>query len=98
MDTLDTTLDTNYSQKFPACKYLCECGKVYKYSQGLSKHKSKCTFQPGSNKIDESINTLSSNNIVMELLHLFSFKTPILLDKKIRKSVKSIVGISPTMV
>ena len=31
-------------------------------------------------------------------LHLFSFKTPILLGKKIRKNVKSIVGISPTMV
>jgi hypothetical protein len=32
------------------------------------------------------------------VLHLFSFKTPILLGKKIRKNVKSIVGISPTMV
>ena len=32
------------------------------------------------------------------ILHLFSFKTPILLGKKIRKNVKSIVGISPTMV
>jgi hypothetical protein len=31
-------------------------------------------------------------------LHLFSFKTPILLGKNIRKNVKSIVGISPTMV
>jgi len=31
-------------------------------------------------------------------LHLFSFKTPILYDKKIRKNIKSIVGISPTMV
>ena len=31
-------------------------------------------------------------------LHLFSFKTPILQSKKIRKNVKSIVGISPTMV
>ena len=31
-------------------------------------------------------------------LHLFSFKTPILLGKKIRKNVKSTVGISPTMV
>ena len=31
-------------------------------------------------------------------LHLFSFQTLILLGKKIRKNVKSIVGISPTMV
>ena len=33
-----------------------------------------------------------------EILHLFSFQTPILQDKKMRKSIKSIVGISPTMV
>jgi hypothetical protein len=33
-----------------------------------------------------------------KFLHLFSFKTPILLGKKIRKNVKSIIGISPTMV
>ena len=33
-----------------------------------------------------------------DLLHLFSFKTPILVGKKIRKNIKSIVGISPTMV
>jgi hypothetical protein len=32
------------------------------------------------------------------ILHLFSFKTPIIDAKKIRKNVKSIVGISPTMV
>ncbi len=37
-------------------------------------------------------------NSTAYILHLFSFKTPILLGKKIRKNVKSIVGISPTMV
>jgi hypothetical protein len=31
---------------------------------------------------------------IFNLLHLFSFKTPILLDKN-KKNVKSIVGISP---
>jgi hypothetical protein len=36
--------------------------------------------------------------IIWDILHLFSFKTPILLGKNIRKNVKSIVGISPTMV
>ena len=35
---------------------------------------------------------------ILDALHLFSFKTPILKAKKIRKSVKSMVGISPTMV
>jgi uncharacterized CHY-type Zn-finger protein len=32
------------------------------------------------------------------VLHLCTFKTPILEDKKICNNVKSIVGISPTMV
>ena len=34
----------------------------------------------------------------IEDLHLFSFQTPILEGKKIRKNVKSIVGVSPTIV
>jgi hypothetical protein len=33
-----------------------------------------------------------------DYLHLCTFKTPILEDKKICKNVKSIVGISPTIV
>ena len=41
---------------------------------------------------------LSACIIDISILHLFSFQTPILLGKKIRKNVKSIVGISPTMV
>ena len=31
-------------------------------------------------------------------LHLFTFQTPIFTAKKIQKGIKSIVGISPTMV
>jgi uncharacterized protein YxeA len=58
------TLDTEKFQKFPTCKYECECGKVYKYSQGLSKHKSKCMFQ--SSKDDDMV--ISNNVIIMELL------------------------------
>ena len=41
---------------------------------------------------------LRNGKYMVQILHLFSFKTPILYDKKIRKNVKSIVGISPTMV
>jgi len=45
-----------------------------------------------------TIYTISITIMSITFLHLFSFKTPILLGKKIIKSVKSIVGISPTMV
>jgi hypothetical protein len=41
---------------------------------------------------------IANTSTLNQLLHLFSFKTPILLGKNIRKNVKSIVGISPTMV
>jgi len=43
-------------------------------------------------------NKILCNLILQMFLHLFSFQTPILHGKKIRKNVKSIVGISPTMV
>jgi hypothetical protein len=33
-----------------------------------------------------------------DILHLFTFQTPIFTAKKIQKDIKSIVGISPTMV
>jgi ankyrin repeat protein len=38
------------------------------------------------------------NSASEALLHLCTFKTPILEDKKICKNIKSIVGISPTIV
>uniref|UniRef100_A0A6C0HU87 Uncharacterized protein n=1 Tax=viral metagenome TaxID=1070528 RepID=A0A6C0HU87_9ZZZZ len=50
---------------------------------------------------------ISSNKMEMDLsiykhyvihLHLFTFQTPIFTAKKIQKGIKSIVGISPTMV
>ena len=37
-------------------------------------------------------------NEYIPILHLFSFQTPILQGKKNKKNVKSIIGISPTMV
>ena len=51
-----------------------------------------------SNQIDEETKKLIEKMSHSQVLHLFSFKTPILIGKKIRKNVKSIVGISPTMV
>jgi hypothetical protein len=44
--TMDTNLDTNDTIFTPQIHHSCECGKKYKYSQGLSKHKKMC------NKID----------------------------------------------
>jgi hypothetical protein len=73
-------------------KYLCNCGKEYKHSSSLCKHKNACKF------IEFDKNDITDKELIMMLLHLFSFQTPILLGKKIRKNVKSIIGFSPTMV
>jgi hypothetical protein len=45
--TMDTNMDTNDTIFTPQIHHSCECGKKYKYSQGLSKHKKMC------NKIDD---------------------------------------------
>jgi len=38
-------------------KYECVCGNIYKYSQGLSKHKRKCQFTPAESKIVFALGT-----------------------------------------
>ena len=35
--------DENDDQKTQKNPFICECGKIYKYKQGLSSHKKKCT-------------------------------------------------------
>ena len=40
-------------------KFKCECGKVYKYRSGLSKHKNNCTYY----KISDSLKILKKNDI-----------------------------------
>jgi len=73
--TMDTNLDTNDTIFTPQIHHSCECGKKYKYSQGLSKHKKMC------NKIDNKeakdskgvelkneSEELSDKKLIMELL------------------------------
>jgi len=38
------TNDDQLKKKTPKPKFVCECGKEYKYKQGLSVHKKKCLF------------------------------------------------------
>jgi hypothetical protein len=55
---MDTQMDTKKTQKNALGNYECECGKTYKYSQGLSKHRHKC-------KSEEKVVSDSSNNMVI---------------------------------
>jgi len=63
-------------------KFNCECGKVYKYRSGLSKHKIRCTYY----KISDSLKKMEKNDIenkneIMELK-----KTNNLIMKELIKS------------
>ena len=49
---------TKVAEKLPKSCYECECGKKYKYRQGLYKHKNKCTYH----NQEEDCNTLSNTN------------------------------------
>ena len=63
-----------------AKEFICECGNVYKYRQGLSKHRKKCTFESDIENTEEkekeketkskemSLVIPDSPNVVMELL------------------------------
>jgi hypothetical protein len=48
-------------------KYICICGRQYKYRQGLFCHKKKCQNINNSNNYDE--NALNEKNIIITLLH-----------------------------
>jgi hypothetical protein len=39
-----STNDTEKTQKTPDDKYTCDCGKSYRYSSGLWRHKQKCNY------------------------------------------------------
>ena len=48
--------------------FICECGNVYKYRQGLSKHRKTCNFEKEQNKaitVDASNNSIS-NEMLLE--------------------------------
>jgi hypothetical protein len=46
---------TNYGTTKPL-PYICECGKQYKYRQGLSNHKKKCNYEEHINNADAETN------------------------------------------
>ena len=69
---------TNDDKKIPLA-YICECGKQYKYRQGLSNHKQKCNYvEDISNEDEETTDPIittaspgelsSQPNMVLELL------------------------------
>lgn len=57
--TLETTPSSNN-------KFICDCGNVYKYASGLSKHKKKCFPEKASKMPQEDTMTESSQTEIMK--------------------------------
>jgi len=50
---------------------ICECGREYKYRQGLHKHKKTCSFISEYNSIDESLeNTFTPGNMMEFIVNI----------------------------
>jgi len=61
-------------------KYTCCCGKLYKYSQGLSKHKKTCNIYKNKNKKE---NTNDNELILCLAKQNQEFKDIIIKEQKI---------------
>ena len=72
MATNDDQMMTNDDQKVAKVApifYTCECGKKYKYKQGLSVHKKKCIFIISETKDLSNNQLVLSNDLVMKILN-----------------------------
>ena len=72
------------------CEYVCECGSIYKYRQGLSRHKKVCYIHQGNtviqNNLPHTTSTVSnvihsSNEIDKELLIKLLLKNQDVMEK-----------------
>ena len=63
------TNDDQKGQKRANYLFSCECGKKYKYKQGLSVHKKKCNFLISETKDLSNNQLVLSNDLVMKILN-----------------------------
>jgi len=62
------TFSLPITQQNPFENFKCECSKIYKYSQGLSKHKKLCNFKPKQEVIKEPVKFEPTVTMFMELI------------------------------
>ena len=58
---------TNDNKKVPNKIFSCECGKIYKYNSGYSRHKKTCEFIDKKNQNDST--ELANNDSIVKMLH-----------------------------
>jgi len=86
MDNMDNTVD---NAKNPRREFECNCGRVYKYNSGLSKHKKKCLQQQSEDlaKKTELDTTISSGpGISAAMLNKLVDQNNTLMEKVIELS------------
>jgi hypothetical protein len=78
-------------------KFKCECGKKYKYSQGLSKHTKKCNIKTEAAKIDSNmiIDIIKENQEIKNLL-IHQNNQVIELYKENSKLIEKLVSNPPS--
>ena len=74
----------NYPKVIPNKFEICKCGKSYKYSSGLCKHKTKCEYLQNESE-KQSVNEIIPTNNVEKLL-----KNIMLDNKEILKENKAL--------
>jgi hypothetical protein len=83
---MDTQMDTKKTQKNVLASYVCDCGKRYKYSQGLSKHRQRCNFEQNEEDfvtpaMDTSNNMIIPYEMFMQLMKQNSEFKELMIDQ-----------------
>lgn len=80
-------LDDDLSQK----QYICQCGRQYKYSSGLSKHKTKCEYVSHTNVDREEFKKVNEQIIELLLKEKLEIKKETLNIKKDNLEMKEMI-------
>ena len=78
---LKQAMITNGNKKVPKKIYSCECGKIYKYNSGYSRHKKTCEYI-GETKNEES-SMLANSDSIVKMLHDAMKQNNLLQEKMI---------------
>lgn len=78
---LKQAMVTNGNKKVPKKIYSCECGKIYKYNSGYSRHKKTCEYI-GETKNEES-SMLANSDSIVKMLHDAMKQNNLLQEKMI---------------
>ena len=71
----------NGNKKVPNKIYSCECGKIYKYNSGYSRHKKTCEYI--SKKNNEESSMLANSDSIVKMLHDAMKQNNLLQEKMI---------------